>query len=139
MYLDLGTLTAVLLLLVLFATAWFWNDSLRARDRVIATCGRLCQEAGVQFLDETVVLSGLRIQRSTGGGLEFVRRYAFEYSGTGSDRWNGYALLAGSCVESVQLHGPDGVTILGTAFPPMVISPSLPPAHSSAARHDKEH
>ncbi|MGH8373000.1 MAG: DUF3301 domain-containing protein [Gammaproteobacteria bacterium] len=138
MYLDLGTLTAILLLLALCATAWFWNDSLRARDRVITTCNRLCHNAGVQFLDETVALSGLRLQRSSGGSLEFARRYSFEYSETGSDRWQGYALLAGSRVESVQLHGPDGVTILGTPHSTTALPASPHPDHSTAARPDKE-
>jgi Protein of unknown function (DUF3301) len=137
MYIDLGTLTAILLLLALLAAAWFWNDSLRARDRVITTCFRLCSEVGVQFLDETVSLSRLRIQRGTSGSLEFARRYAFEYSGSGNDRWKGYALLSGLHIDSVQLHGPDGVTILNAAGI-QAAGPALPTSAASAvARHDE--
>lgn len=131
MYLDLGTLTALLLLLLLAAAAWFWNDSLRARDRVIATCARLCNEVGVQFLDQTVVLSGLKLQRGDSGSLEFARRYAFEFSGTGTDRWKGYALVSGARVEAVQLHGPEGVTILNSPSSSVNL-PATPPARSSS-------
>lgn len=139
MYIDLGTLTAILLLLALFGTAWFWNDSLRARDRVIATCFHLCAEVGVQFLDQTVVLSGLRIQRRAAGGLEFVRRYTFEYSGTGADRWKGYALLAGPRMESVQLHGPEGITILHTSSGHPVATNALPLSHHPVQGQDRKH
>ncbi|MGH7488940.1 MAG: DUF3301 domain-containing protein, partial [bacterium] len=75
MYIDISTLTAIVLLLLLPSIAWFWNDSLRARDRVITTCSRLCNDVGVQFLDETVAMSRLRLQRNTSGNLEFARRY----------------------------------------------------------------
>lgn len=139
MYLDLGTLTALLLLLLLAAAAWFWNDSLRARDRVIATCTRLCNEVSVQFLDQTVALSGLRLQRGDSGSLEFARRYAFEFSGTGTDRWKGVALVSGSRVESVQLHGPEGVTILN-ATGSSENAPMAPPAYSSSrTKRDRDH
>jgi Protein of unknown function (DUF3301) len=139
MYIDLGTLTAILLLLALLATAWFWNDSLRARDRVITTCFRLCNEVGVQFLDETVSLSRLRIQRGVTGSLEFARRYAFEYSDSGADRWKGYALLSGLRIDSVQLHGPDGITILNATGAPTTVSALLISRSSSAAQEDKQY
>jgi hypothetical protein len=139
MYIDLGTLTGILLLLALLATIWFWNDSLRARDQVIFTCSRLCNEVGVQFLDETVSLSRLRIQRGTHGNLEFARRYVFEYSGSGTDRWQGYALLSGSNMDSVQLHGPDGTTILNAAGT-LTTVPSLSAVRdSSTPEHDRKH
>lgn len=139
MYLDLGTLTALLLLLLLAAAAWFWNDSLRARDRVIATCTRLCNEVSVQFLDQTVALSGLRLQRGDSGSLEFARRYAFEFSGTGTDRWKGFALVSGSRVESVQLHGPEGVTILNATGSSEDL-PTAPPVYSaSRTKRDRDH
>lgn len=136
MYLDLGTLTAILLLIAILGTGWFWNDSLRARNRVIMICSRLCHDVGVQFLDETVALSRLSLRRSVNGGIEFARRYAFEYSGTGNDRWKGYALLVGFRMESVQLHGPDGVTILDAAHSSAVSrlpGGDLPPYHDDGS------
>ena len=104
----------------------FWNDSLRARDRMLQTCARLCRELKVQFLDETVALSHIRLARSASGWPEFTRLYSFEFSGTGQDRWQGRATLAGLKVLSVQLDHPEGVTILGAGAP---VSPEDPAPH----------
>jgi hypothetical protein len=114
MYLDqAGTAFAILLLLIVAAAFVFWNDSLRARDRMLETCARVCRELKVQFLDETVALESIRLARSANGWPEFVRIYSFEFSGTGNDRWQGRATLGGRRVLSVQLDHPEGVTILG--------------------------
>ena len=118
MYLDAGgTGFAILLLLLTVAGFLFWNESLRARDRMLQTCARLCRELKLQFLDETVVLTRIRLARSTRGWPEFIRIYSFEFSGTGQDRWTGRATLAGRRVLSVQLDHPQGVTILGAGAP----------------------
>jgi hypothetical protein len=114
MYLDAGgTGFAIILLLLAVAGFLFWNDSLRARDRMLQTCARLCRELKLQFLDETVALTSLRLARGASGWPEFIRVYSFEFSGTGQDRWVGRATLAGRRVLSVQLDHPEGVTILG--------------------------
>jgi hypothetical protein len=132
MYLDFGSLLAILFLLAMLFAAWFWNDSLGARDHVIAMCSRLCGDINVQFLDETVALTGLHLHRGPSGRPEFVRYYVFEYSRTGSDRWHGDAVLEGKVLESVRLHGPDGTTILGSTLPPRS---SRPPTSETDPHH----
>lgn len=118
MYLDqTGTALAIVLLFLVTATFLFWNDSLRARDRMLETCARVCRELKLQFLDETVALDSLRLTRSARGWPEFVRVYSFEFSGTGNDRWQGRATLSGRRVLSVQFDHPQGVTILGAGAP----------------------
>lgn len=131
MYLDSGTVLTILLLAMLLGGAWFWSDSLKARERMLETCARLCRESGRQFLDETVTLVGLHIGRSTTGWPEFTRRYVFDFSGTGKDRWQGRAILAGQRVIAVQFDHPEGVDILstGASVKPEVatISQTTPP------------
>ena len=124
MYLGDGTWLASLLLLAVIAGAWFWNDSLRAREQMLSTCARLCRELRLQFLDETVSLLSLKAGRGAAGWPEFTRIYAFEFSGTGQDRWQGRATLAGRRVVSVQFDSPSGVTILGgsTSVSPELLS-----------------
>jgi len=117
-YLDqTGSALAIVLLLLVTAAFLFWNDSLRARDRMLETCARVCRELKLQFLDETVALDSLRLTRSARGWPEFVRIYGFEFSGTGNDRWQGRATLSGRRVLSVQFDHPQGVTILGAGAP----------------------
>src|ERR1700757_1530548 len=118
MYLDTGgTLFAIAMLLLVAGAFLFWNDSLRARERMVQTCERMCRELKVQFLDETVSLIALSFGRGSRGWPEFTRVYSFEFSGTGQDRWQGRAVLSGRRVLSVQLDHPEGVTILGAGAP----------------------
>ncbi|MHB8404242.1 MAG: DUF3301 domain-containing protein [Gammaproteobacteria bacterium] len=112
MYFDLSSLLALFALMAFAAGAWFWNDSLQARERMTATCTRICGDMHLQFLDETVSLGRLRLTRTAGGWLAWRRTYNFEFSESGADRWKGHALLTGQRVESVQLENPQGVTIL---------------------------
>lgn len=113
MYADSSTLIALFLLALVIGSGWFWSDSLKARERMLETCARLCRDLRLQFLDETVTLASLRLGRSDAGWPQFTRRYQFEFSGTGQDRWLGRATLAGQRVISVQFERPEGVTILG--------------------------
>ena len=115
MYLDFSTLLGLLALIAIAAIAWFWNDSLRARENMTVTCTRICQEMHLQFLDETVALASLRLGRAPSGNLAWRRMYVFEFSESGADRWKGRAQLIGHKVESVQLDNPQGITILGGA------------------------
>ena len=117
MYLDGSTWIAALLLLAAAAGAWFWSDTLRAREALLATCRRLCRELSLQFLDDSVVLTRLKLGRGAQGWPEFTRDFEFEFSGTGQDRWHGRATLAGRRVLSVQFDNPEGVTIQGGGAP----------------------
>ncbi|MGH8307361.1 MAG: DUF3301 domain-containing protein [Gammaproteobacteria bacterium] len=117
MYLSLSTLFGILALVLIAAFAWFWNDSLQARERMTGACARICEDMHLQFLDETVALARLRLTRAANGGLAWRRLYVFEFSESGSDRWKGRALLTGRRVDSVQLDNPQGVTILGGTAP----------------------
>lgn len=89
-------------LLVIAAAAWAWMDALDAREYAIRHGRALCQEAGVQLLDQTVSLKRLRIGRRD-GLPSFVRRYDFEISLNGSDRHRGHLDLNGHRLESWSL------------------------------------
>lgn len=136
MYLDLHTLLGLLALIVLAAGAWFWYDSLRAREIMTRSCARICTNMQLQFLDETVALAKLRLARDRDGRLGWRRLYVFEFSESGSDRWKGRALLNGRHVESVQLDNPQGVTILGAAQ--QAITRLTPPTEPDNDRHPDE-
>ncbi len=85
--------------------AWFFFDSLRARERAIALSRQTCDCAGVQFLDETVALARIGIRRSE-GGLVWRRIYQFEYAETSqfyAQRGNGRVILRGMVLEDLHI------------------------------------
>ena len=134
MYVDSSTLIAFLLLALVIGSGWFWSDSLKARERMLETCARLCRDSRLQFLDETVTLASLRLGRSDAGWPQFIRLYLFEFSGTGQDRWQGRATLAGQRVLSVQFERPEGLTILGDGTK---VSPDVARLTHAAAPRDE--
>lgn len=89
-------------LLLLAAAAWAWMDALDAREHAIRHGHALCQQAGVQLLDQSVSLKRLKIVRRDGMPT-LLRRYGFEISLDGSDRRRGHLDLGGHRLESWSL------------------------------------
>jgi hypothetical protein len=85
-------------LVLLGALGWFWLDSLKARDAAIVAARKACDSEGLQFLDETVAIGGLKPARNDDGQLLLRRVYNFEYSDTGDNRRQGSVVLLGQRV-----------------------------------------
>lgn len=92
---------AIFLLLALLV--WFISDSLKAREAAHAAARKACAEEGVQFLDDTVSQSGIRIARDAEGRAVLERHFRFEFSPTGDDRQQGRVRLLGNRVQEVNL------------------------------------
>jgi Protein of unknown function (DUF3301) len=82
-------------LLCFLALAWFWTDSMRAREVALDAGRRACAEESVQFLDWTVALKKLRLGRDNEGQMCIQRTYEFEFSDTGNNRLHGTVTLLG--------------------------------------------
>lgn len=95
----------ILLLGGLGAAGWYWYASMPVREQAIAVGRRACGEAGVQFLDESVALSRIRLARNGSGQLQFQRDYRFEFSDTGDNRRPGVVRMLGDRVEWIGLDG----------------------------------
>lgn len=106
---DLGF---ILTLLALGLLAWFWADSLRAREHALRVCRKACAQIDAQLLDETVALRRLSIGRNTQGHAVWRRTYNFEYSLDGTERLCGSVVLRGGAVETVAIRSPEGGTQL---------------------------
>ncbi len=65
-------------------------DAMRQRERALRMARHLCERRGMQLLDQTVGLSGLRLRRADDGMLHLERRYGFEVSLDGDDRHPGH-------------------------------------------------
>jgi hypothetical protein len=93
----------LLLLTVIALVIWFWLSSLRVREIANAVCSKTCQGHDVQFLDGTVALYRLGIQRDAAGSLQILRLYRFEYSDDGYSRHRGYIKLLGTRCLAIDL------------------------------------
>jgi hypothetical protein len=96
-------MTELIVLLLLGAAIWFVSDSLKAREIAHAAARRACEQAQVQFLDDTVAQSALRVARDAEGRATLERHFRFEFSTTGDDRQQGRVRLLGNRVQDVNL------------------------------------
>ncbi|OGA14441.1 MAG: hypothetical protein A3G25_14715 [Betaproteobacteria bacterium RIFCSPLOWO2_12_FULL_63_13] len=86
------------------ALAWWWHDSMRARERALAVAGAACRRDRLQLLDETVECVKIWPARGEGGHMALRRTYRFEFSDTGDNRRAGSVVILGTTVESLYLE-----------------------------------
>lgn len=100
-------LTPLFLLGLLGALAWYIASGLKARELGVAAARRLCQEEGLQFLDDSVAANGVRLTRRDDGRLSLQRSFGFEFSDNGNNRLPGLVSLVGDTVTLLRLapHG----------------------------------
>ena len=89
---------------VLALGALFWVDSLRARERAVQAGRAACTRYDLQFLDETVSFTRLRLARGEDGSLKIKRTYTFEFSDTGNNRRHGAIVMLGGELQDLQLE-----------------------------------
>lgn len=88
----------------LAALAWLWYDSMRARERAVAAGQAACARERLQFLDETVECTSVRLARNAAGRLQLRRVYRFEFSDDGSRRRSGGIVMLSGEVESLTME-----------------------------------
>jgi hypothetical protein len=92
-----------LLLTSLASLAWFWWDSLQKRELAVRAARAVCERANVQFLDDSVAVSKMRLKRDSNQRARIYREYSFDYSSVGDDRQAGRVYLLGEVVLTADL------------------------------------
>lgn len=77
------------LIIALGLAVWAWMQALAVKELAIGAAKQHCRQMGVQFLDGTVVLGGIKPVWNSGNGLTFAQRFAFEFTATGEKRYHG--------------------------------------------------
>lgn len=95
--------TSVFSLIVLAALGWFWLNSIGVLEIARNAAKNACLKAEVQFLDDTVAGTGVRLVRDQSGRRVIHRTYRFEFSETGNTRIEGRVSMLGDRVDSVTL------------------------------------
>lgn len=91
--------------IALMAGAVFlWLDSLRARERAVKAGRAACERYALQFLDETVSFTRMRLRRDAEGQLRIARTYTFEFSDTGNNRRHGAIVMLGGELQDLQME-----------------------------------
>jgi hypothetical protein len=98
----MSDLSNLLLLLALGGIAGLWLKLSVARERAVQEARRQCQQHGLQLLDETVGLRGVRLRR-VNGLLTLERCYGFEVSIDGDDREPGQLSMIGNALSRLSL------------------------------------
>ncbi len=95
----------LLSIVIVVAIAWFWFDSLKAREVAVRAARTACESEGLLFLDDTVSSSGLKPSRDENGRFALQRAYDFEFSDTGNNRRPGSVVVLGRRVTLLNV-GP---------------------------------
>ena len=91
-------------LVLIVAGAFLWADSLKARERAVKAGRSACERYQLQFLDETVAFTRLRLARDEEGQVKIKRTYTFEFSDTGNNRRHGAIVMLGAEVADMHLE-----------------------------------
>jgi hypothetical protein len=97
------TWSLLALLAAMLAVAWFWHDSLGARERANDAALETCETTGARLLDGTVAFRRLEPVRIRGGTLQLRRTYVFDYTRDGVTRLQGFVVLTGHHVDNIGL------------------------------------
>ena len=91
-------------ILALAALVFLWLDSLKARERAVRAGRDACKRYDLQFLDDTVSIARLRLERDEEGRVRIARTYSFEFTETGNSRRRGAIKMLGKELSEVQLE-----------------------------------
>ncbi len=105
-------MASILIILFLALIAWFWLNSIRAKEIAMAASSQACQQIQAQFLDQTASLKKLRFIRNRNGRLGILRVYGFDFSRDRENRSKGFVEIQDHKVTKVYLDDETGVTIL---------------------------
>ena len=105
-------MTSILILLLLATIAWFWMNSVRAKEIALQASIQACKEIHAQFLDQTASLKSLKLIRTNTGRMSIQRVYRFNFSLDRNSRLDGYVEINGYKIDKVFLDEDNGTTIL---------------------------
>lgn len=97
------TLRSILLTTLVIVGCWYWLKSRELKDVALRAAAKRCGELGVELLDQSVALRSIKFARNTAGSVCLYRRYTFDFSTTGEQRYQGEVFVLGNRIERIAL------------------------------------
>jgi len=88
---------------LLIAAYVYWRSAQHVKEIALAATRRHCLSLDVQMLDDYVALSDCTLARDCNGKVRIKRRYLFEFSATGEDRYDGVCVMLGRQIAAIEL------------------------------------
>lgn len=90
-------------LVPIISLIWYWQAAVKAKELAIGAAQRRCKEEDIQMLDDSMALESLRFKRGGKGSMGLWRRYQFEFSSTGNQRYGAWVVIHSGRVVSLEL------------------------------------
>ncbi|HSH85067.1 MAG TPA: DUF3301 domain-containing protein [Guyparkeria sp.] len=97
------TLGDLFILILVITAVGIWVRHDRYRRRAFLLARQATEKAEVQFLDQSVSLRRMGLARDDRGWPQLTRRFGFEFSRSGFDRFRGHVDFIGDRVAEVEL------------------------------------
>ncbi len=97
----------LLIILLIASLIWFWWTSSGIHEAASKAAQKACEDADVQFLDGTVGMRKIRLQRNELGAMSLARLYSFEFSKSGNHRSHGFVVTLGDQIFKIELDNTD--------------------------------
>lgn len=93
----------LLVLVMMIAGIAYWLDAIRCKELAREAGKVACKRNELLFLDDTVVIVKVRLQRDIYGNMKLYREYKFEFTSDGENRYNGTISILGKLVQKVNM------------------------------------
>ncbi len=97
------SLSSIGLIALLIGCAYYWLQSRELKDYAFKAAVKHCKALDLDVLDQAVALKGLSLQRNARGAMAIQRRYGFDFTSTGEDRYQGEVIMLGRFIDTVKL------------------------------------
>ncbi len=98
--LELSDLFPIFLLALV---GYYWWCTKGIKEAALRAARSYCEKMDVQLLDESIVLRNMRPRLGQRHLVELQRRYQFEFTTTGEQRYLGEILLVGNRISRINL------------------------------------
>ncbi|MET1256317.1 DUF3301 domain-containing protein [Aliikangiella maris] len=96
-------MSKVITILAIGLIAYYWAYTQKLKQLAMQAGKLRCQEAGVQFLDHTVVQDKVGFVKDSRQRWCIQREYLFDFTSTGEHRYQGKVVLQSKHIVSTEL------------------------------------